>query len=29
MITLGIYGAWYFCKLLKFQYENIQILDRG
>ena len=29
LITFGIYGAWYFCTLLKYQYENIQILDRG
>ncbi|MBN2343420.1 MAG: DUF898 family protein [Deltaproteobacteria bacterium] len=29
MITFGIYGAWYMCNLLKFQYENTRILDKA
>ncbi|MBN2527480.1 MAG: DUF898 family protein [Deltaproteobacteria bacterium] len=28
-ITLGIYGAWYMCNLLKFQYESLRIVDKS
>ncbi|HQP27400.1 MAG TPA: DUF898 family protein [Candidatus Syntrophosphaera sp.] len=28
MITFGIYAAWYTCNLMKFQFENLRILDR-
>jgi uncharacterized membrane protein YjgN (DUF898 family) len=29
MLTIGIYGAWYMCNLLKFQYENVRFLDKA
>lgn len=29
MITFGIYGAWYICNLLKYQYENTRIIDKA
>ena len=28
-ITFGIYGAWYMCKLLKFQYESVRFIDKA
>lgn len=29
MLTMGIYGAWYMCNLLKFQLENTKVMDRA
>lgn len=29
MLTIGIYGAWYMCNLLKYQYENTRFLDKA
>lgn len=29
MLTLGIYGAWYMCNLLKFQYESVRFLNKA
>ncbi|MBN2715192.1 MAG: DUF898 family protein [Deltaproteobacteria bacterium] len=29
MLTIGIYGAWYMCNLLKFQYESVRFIDKA